>query len=93
MVIFCVVVKASEIVILRPAKYMKSGGISSLVDSEKRTSIGANVVNRRDLQWKLICVNSHCIVLPAYQNNTNEVISVSLSFLYTQCFVVGMYIN
>lgn len=50
MVIFCVVVKTSEIMILRPAKYMKSSGISSLADSEKRTSIDASVVDRRDLQ-------------------------------------------
>jgi len=49
MVIFCAVVKADEIDILRPAKYMKSGGISSLADSEKRTGIDASLVNRRDL--------------------------------------------
>ena len=47
MAILCVVVKASEIVILRPAKYMKSGGVSSLADSE--TNIDASIVNRRDL--------------------------------------------
>ena len=40
-----------------------------------------------------ICVNSHCIVLLAYENNTNdEVISVSLSFLLYRmlCSVVHM---
>ena len=48
MVILCLVVKVSEIVKFRPAKYVKSGGVSSLADSEKRTSI-ASIVNHRDL--------------------------------------------
>jgi hypothetical protein len=82
MVIFCVVVKTSEIMILRPAKYMKSGGISSLADSEKRTSMDASVVNRRDLQRKLICVNSHCIVL-SKQHEQRGNLSFFVFSLYT----------
>ena len=47
MVRLCLV-RISETVIFRQAKYLKSSSMSSLADSEKRMSI-ASTVNRRDL--------------------------------------------